>query len=114
MAISKESFSASTDGRRILLANTATTIHTAAATGTLDDIHLNIVNTSAVRVRATIQFGGTNTEDVWEVDIEPDGQGLTWIVRGDHLTNGVLLRALGATTNVLSAGGWVVRDTGSA
>ena len=112
MSITKIPFSASTNGRRISLADSATTIHTADATAT-DSIYLNISNLTITTELCTIQFGGvTNPDDLFQINIPPNGEGYWWVIKGDVLTNSLLLRALGATTDALQAGGYVLRDTG--
>ena len=57
---------------------------------------------------------GANPDDLIQIDIPPNGEGYWWVIKGDHLSNSLVLRALGTVTNVLTAGGYIIRDTGSA
>ena len=113
MPVTKIKLSESTDGRRILLGTAPTTVHIAAASDD-DSIWLNFHNSvDNATERVTIQWGGvTAIQDFIKFDVPPEGGGLWWAVKGDLLTGGVLLRCFSETNNVVTAGGWVLRDTG--
>ena len=115
---SKEKLSASTDGRGILVAATAssgTTIHTASTTTTTEDeVWLYCQNTSATSVKLTIQWGGTTSpNDDIEVTVASES-GLMLVVPGLILVGNatpLVVRAFAATTNVLTIHGYVNRIT---
>lgn len=114
MAYTKVKLSGSTDGRQIKVVATATagtTIHAANATA-LDEIWLWAINTSAVPVKLTIEYGGTTApDDLIEQFIEPES-GLVAIVPGSSpLTNSVVVRAFADTANVVEIQGYVNRIT---
>lgn len=112
---SKRKLSASTDGKGILVAATATpgtAIHTAVSgTADLDEIYLKAVNTSASAVKITVEFGGvTAPNDHIEYTV-PAEDGLHLIIDGLLLHNGATVAAFAATANVLVIHGHVHRIT---
>lgn len=115
---SKEKLSASTDGKSILVAATAspgTTIHTATTVTTTDDeIWIYAQNTSASAVKLTIQWGGTTSpNDDIEVTVAAEA-GLMLVIPGLILVGNatpLVVRAFAATTNVLTIHGYVNRIT---
>ncbi len=111
----KRSLSASTNGRGIKVAATATPgtlIHTALdseAVNEWDEITLRAVNTSASAVKLTIEWGGTTSpDDLVELTI-PAESGFTDVIPGHVLQNGVEVRAFAATANVIVMHGYVNR-----
>lgn len=104
--------SGSTDGRRILIAATATPgtlIHTAHATS-IDRLWLYIHNSSTSLVKITIELGGTSSpNDLIEFTV-PIEAGNALLIPGLPVTGGVAVRAFAGTTNVLTVGGFVLRD----
>lgn len=117
MPVLMKKLSGSTDGRRILVAATAsagTTIHTAVAStnaNTWDRIYLNATNSSTLAVKLTIEFGGTTSpNDTIEVTIPPES-GQVPLIAGDILQNGTIVRAFAATGSVLTIGGHVFAVT---
>lgn len=111
----KRKLSASTDGRGILVAATATPgtlIHTALSSVSAnewDEVWIKAVNTSASAVKLTIEWGGTTSpNDQVEVTI-PAESGFTEVIPGHVLQNGALVRAFAATTNVIVIHGFVNR-----
>lgn len=110
---SRVKLSASTDGRMIKVAATAsagTTIHTAHATS-IDEIHLWAVNSDTAARKLTIEFGGVSSpDDLIELEIPPES-GLIPILPGLILTNSLLVRAFAASANVVLIGGFVNRIT---
>jgi hypothetical protein len=111
----KRKLSASSDGRGIKVAATAspgTLIHTALASVAAvewDEIWLRAVNTSGSAVKLTIQWGGTTSPDD-EVEITiPAESGFTEVIPGHVLQNVVEVRAFAATANVIVMHGFVNR-----
>lgn len=111
----KRKLGASTDGRGIKVAATATPgtlIHTAIASKAAnewDAIFVQAVNTSASAVKLTLEWGGTTSpDDQVEITI-PAESGFTEVIPGHLLQNGVEVRAFAATTNVIVLHGYVNR-----
>ena len=109
---SKQLLSGSTNGKGIKIANTATTVHTAVAgTSDIDEIWLYAVNSSGSDVKLTVEWGGTtDPDDHIEVTITAEA-GLTLVAPGIPLQNGLIVKAKGATTNVILIHGYVNRIT---
>ncbi len=83
---SKLPFSASTQGRGIVLSTTTTNIHaTGSSTSVLDEVWLYAHNTSTADLKVTIQFGNTATGDLIESIVKAES-GLFLIVPGLVLT----------------------------
>lgn len=112
----KQILSASTDGRGIKVAATAssgTTIHTGSTTATtLDEVWLYAVNTSTTAVKLTVQWGGTTaTDDDIEQTI-PGESGLVLVAPGLIIkgnATALVVRAYAGTTNVIVIHGYVNR-----
>jgi len=111
----KRKLSASTDGRGIPVAATAspgTLVHTALtnlAANEWDEVWLRAVNTSAAAVKLTIEWGGTTApDDQVEITIPPEG-GFTEVIPGHVLNNAREVRAFAATANVIVLHGFVNR-----
>jgi len=111
----KRKLSASTDGRGIPVAATAspgTLVHTALtnlAANEWDEVWLRAVNTSAAAVKLTIEWGGTTApDDQVEITIPPEG-GFTEVIPGHVLNNAREVRAFAATANVIVVHGFVNR-----
>src|SRR5262245_21348221 len=111
----KRKFSASTDGRGIKVAATAspgTLIHTALSSlsaNEWDEVWLYAQNTSGSSVLLTVQWGGTTSPDDSIAVTIPSQSGLTQVIPGLVLQNGVEVRAFAATANVLVIHGFVNR-----
>ena len=96
--VAKRKLSASTDGKSITAAATAspgTTIHTATTSvvsGTWDEIWLYAANLDPVDRILTIQLGGTATTDAITVTI-PSLAGRFLVVDGAILQNSAIVRA---------------------
>lgn len=109
----KRLLSASTNGRPVKVAATATTgttIHT-AVTGTtdIDEIWLYAVNSDTTVRKLTLEWGGTTSpDDLIEEDI-PAESGLFLIAPGLTLQNGLLVTAFAETANVILIHGFVNR-----
>ena len=114
-------FSASVQGRRILVAATATPgtlIHTTGSgvsTVVYDRLFIDACNLDTVDRALTIEFGGmTAPDDTITVTIPPKS-GLVIVVDGDLLagdgSSGLNVRAFCPTTNVVTVGGFVMRVT---
>lgn len=113
----KVQLSGGANGRNIKVAATGTPgtlIHTAtAAASTLDEMFLDAINTSAVSVKVTVEFGGvTAPDDLIEFTVPPE-DGPYSLVRGYPIDNGVLVRAFAATGNVVTINGFVNRIVGA-
>lgn len=106
--------SGSTNGRGILVAQTATagtTIHTAVAGGSsFDEVWLYAHNTSNASVKLTLEWGGVSSpNDHIEITIPAEGNGLVLVAPGILINNGLLVRAFAATGNVINIFGYVNR-----
>jgi len=109
---SKLPFSGSTNGKAILVSQTATAgnlIHTAqSGTAGLDEIWLYASNNGDTTVKLTVEYGGVNAADHIELNI-PGESGLVLVVPGLVLNNAQIVRAFAGTTNVISISGYVNR-----
>ena len=111
---SKLTLSASTDGRPILVAQTATagtTIHTASSnTSIYHEIWLYAQNTDTTNRKLTIEFGGvTSPNDLIEQTIGAEA-GLVLVVPGLVIKGNatpLVVRAFAATANVVTISGYV-------
>jgi|TARA_B110001454_G_scaffold190783_1_gene190150 hypothetical protein len=115
---SKELLSASTDGRAIKVAATATAgtlIHTGSTTATtIDELWLYAVNTDATDRKLTLEWGGvTVPDDLIEITIGAEA-GLVLLAPGLLIkgnSTALLVRAFAATANVVDIHGYVNRIT---
>ena len=115
---SKEILSGSTDGKGVLVVQTATagtTIHTGSATATTyDEIWLYAVNSSASSVKLTLEWGGVAApNDHIESTIAAES-GLVLLTAGLILKGNatpLVVRAFAATGSVISIFGYVNRIT---
>lgn len=112
----REKLSASTNGRGIKVAATAstgTTIHT-TGTAAKDEIWLYAYNSATTPQLLTIQFGGTTSvDDDIKLNI-PSQSGLTLVVPGLTIVpsgSAITVYAYAATTNVVTIQGYVNRIT---
>ena len=111
----KRKLSASSDGRGIKVAATATPgtlIHTAlenVAANEWDEVWLRAVNTAGSAVKLTIEWGGTTApDDLIEVTI-PAESGFTEVISGHVLQNAREVRAFADTADVVVIHGFVNR-----
>ncbi len=111
----KRKLSASSDGRGIKVAATATPgtlVHTATesiAANEWDEVWLQAVNTSGSAVKLTVEWGGTTAPyDQVEITI-PAESGFTKVIPGLVLQNGREVRAFAATADVIVVHGFVNR-----
>lgn len=110
----KQKLSASTDGRAIKVAATATagtTIHTGSATATTyDEVWLYAQNTSTTAVKLTIEWGDTTSpDDLIELTVQPEA-GLVTIAPGLLIKGNatpLVIRAFAGTANVITIHGFV-------
>jgi len=113
MAITKQFLSASTNGRPVKVAATATagtTIHTADSTAK-DEIWIWAINTDSVVKKLTIEFGGTTApDDLIEQPVFGES-GLVLVVPGLILSNSLVVKAFAETANVVNLVGYVNRIT---
>lgn len=111
MAITREFFSASVNGRPILVAAVATAgtlIHTAHATAK-DEIFMWAANFSGAAIALTVEWGGvTSPADLVEMSI-PSKDGPHLIIPGLSISNSLLVRAFAGTTNLLNIMGYINR-----
>ena len=115
---SKELLSASTDGRAIKVAATATAgtlIHTGSTTATtIDEVWLYAVNSDSTDRKLTLEWGGvTVPDDLIEVTIGAEA-GLVLLAPGLLIkgnSTALLVRAFAATANVVDIHGYVNRIT---
>lgn len=108
--ITKVKLSASTNGRGIKVAATATAgtaVHTAHATA-LDEVTLYATNTDSVDRVLTIEWGGvTSPDDLIKMTI-PAGETVL-VVPGLIVTGSVAVAAFAAAANVINVFGYVNR-----
>ena len=115
---SKELLSASTDGRSIKVAATATAgtlIHTGSTTATtIDEVWLYAVNSDSTDRKLTLEWGGvTVPDDLIEITIGAEA-GLVLVAPGLLIkgnSTALLVRAFAATANVVDIHGYVNRIT---
>lgn len=109
----KRKLSGSTDGKPILVVATATpgtTIHTAVAgttAGTFDEIWLYAYNGHTTTVTLTIEYGGATVPDQNIIITLAAKAGLTLIVPGLLLQNGMVVKAFADVANVITLSGFV-------
>lgn len=111
---SKQLLSGSTNGRGILVAQTATAgtlIHTAVSgTSSFDEVWLYAHNTSGTTVKLTLEWGGvTAPNDHIEINVGSEGTGLILVAPGILLQNSLVIRAFAGTASVLNIFGYVNR-----
>jgi len=114
----KKILSASTDGKSIKVAATATagtTIHTGSATATtLDEVWIYAVNSSTSSVKLTIEWGEATAPDGnIEVTILPEA-GLVTVIPGLLLkgnATALVVKAFAGTANVICINGYVNQIT---
>jgi hypothetical protein len=115
---SKELLSASTDGRAIKVAATATAgtlIHTGSTTATtIDEVWLYAMNTDSADRKLTMEWGGvTVPDDLIEITIGTEA-GLVLVAPGLLIkgnSTALLVRAFAASANVITLHGYVNRIT---
>ena len=120
-AVTQIPFSGSTQGRRILVAATATpgtlihTTGTPAYTSQYDRLFINAMNYDTADIVLTIEFGGTTSPDDLIAVTLPSKSGIVIVVDGDLLAgdgaSGVNVRAFAGTGNKVTIGGFVMRVT---
>jgi hypothetical protein len=114
----KNILSGSTNGRAIKVAATGssgTTIHTGSTTTTtIDEVWLYAVNSDALQVKLTVQWGGTTAvDDDIELNV-PAESGLVLVVPGLLIKGAgtaLVVRAYADTANVVTIHGFVNRIT---
>lgn len=108
----EEILSGSTNGRAILVSQTATPgnlIHTAiAGTASEDNLWLYAASKHTAAVEITVEYGGVTTADQIIVSIPPK-EGLILVIPGLPLNGGVVVRVFAAIANVISVVGMVHR-----
>lgn len=105
--------SGSTNGKGIKIAATATAgtlLHTAVSgTSSLDEIWIYAVNSSTSSVKLTIEWGEATAPDGNIEQTIPGEAGLTLVVPGLLLQNGLTVRAFAGTANVIVCHAYVHR-----
>jgi hypothetical protein len=110
---SKTNLSASTNGKQIKVAATATAgtlIHTAqSGTSGWDELWIYAVNSSAAAVKLTIEWGETTSPDgLVEIYVGPES-GYVLVIPGLIIQNALDVRAFAGTANVIMINGYVNR-----
>jgi hypothetical protein len=112
----KLTLSASTDGRAIKVAATATpgtTIHTGPSVATtIDEIWLYAMNTDTVARKLTVEWGGTSAPDDLIEILLPAEPGLVLIAPGLLIKGNatpLLVRAFASAANVVTIHGYTHR-----
>jgi|TARA_R110002020_G_scaffold292379_2_gene507787 hypothetical protein len=108
---SKELLSASTNGKGILVAATATAgtlIHTAVSgTTDIDEVWLYAVNAHSADIKLTLEWGEA-TEPTGNIEqTVPFESGLMLLVPGLLLQNGLTIKAFAGTANEVVIHGYV-------
>lgn len=111
MALAKTKLSASTDGKQIKIAATATAgtlLHTAVTgTASFDEVWLWVTNADTTDRKLTIEWGEATAPD-GNVELTiPAESGPVLVIPGWLLQNALTVRAFAATANVLVANGFV-------
>lgn len=111
MAATLGLLSGSTNGKQIKVVATATagtTIHTATAgTGQIDRVWLYAVNSSAVPVKLTLEWGEATAPDGnIETTIQPES-GYVLLTSGMPIQNGLVVKAFADTASVIMISGYV-------
>ena len=107
----KNKLSGSTNGMAVKVvatATTGTTIHTAVAgTSSWDEVWIYATNNDAAAVNLTLEWGTTTAAD-GNIQLSiPSKSGLTLVIPGLILQNGLLLTAFAGTANVILLTGYV-------
>ena len=109
-AFTKKILSGSTNGLPILVAATATlgtTVHTAVAgTSSMDEIWLYATNNDSTAVNLTLEWGTATAYGNIVLSI-PAVSGLTVVIPGLLLQNGLVVTAFASVTNKISISGYV-------
>jgi hypothetical protein len=112
----KLTLSASTDGRAIKVAATATpgtTIHTGPSSASeIDEVWLYAMNTDSVQRKLTVEWGGTSSPDDLIEILLPAEPGLVLIAPGLLIKGNatpLLVRAFAATADVVTIHGYTNR-----
>lgn len=109
----KYAFSGSTSGKAVKVsatATTGTTIHTAVSgTSSWDEVWLYATNNDAAAVNLTLEWGTTTAAD-GNIQLSiPAKSGLTLVLPGLILQNGMVLTAFAGTADVILITGYVNR-----
>jgi len=113
---SKAKLSASTNGRPVVVAATATAgteIHEAGGgsdSGAIDEIWLYATNIDTSEIELTLEWGDAAVTDNIKISI-PSKSGLTLVSPGIILTGGLTLKAFAGTASKILLFGYVNRVT---
>jgi len=114
----KKILSGSTDGKAILVVQTATagtTIHTGSATATtLDEIWIYAVNTSASAVKLTLEWGEATAPN-GNIELSVPAESGLYLITAGLLIKGnatpLVVKAFAATASVICIHGYVNQIT---
>lgn len=111
--LSKLKLSGSTDGKGIKVTGNGTgstvTVHTAHATS-LDALYVRAYNDDSAAILLTLEMGAaTDPDNVIEMSIPGGGVGLIPVLKGEVLTNSLVLKAFAGTVNKIVLYGFVHR-----
>lgn len=111
--VTKQKLSGSTDGKGILVVQTAsagTAVHAATSSTTTewDEVWLWATNTDTVARKLTLELGGTGAGNLVEITI-PAESGPVLVVPGWTFQNSAALAAFAASANVINLHGYVNR-----
>lgn len=98
----------------VATATAGTTIHTAVSgttDGSYDEIWLYAYNGHTTTVTLTIEYGGATVPDQNIIITLASKAGLTLIVPGLILQNGLVVKAFASVANVITLSGFVNRIT---
>lgn len=114
-AYGKRPLSGSTNYRQIKVAATATAgtlIHTGVSgTSDSDEVYLQATNNDTVSRTVTLEWGGVSSPDDLFTITLPAKSGLTPLVKGNCIQNGLVIRAFASAANVVCIQGYVNRIT---
>lgn len=94
----------------VATATAGTTIHTAVAgttAGTFDEVWLYAYNGHTAAVTLTIEYGGATVPDQNIILSLANKSGLTLVVPGLILQNGLVIKAFASVANVVTLSGFV-------
>ena len=108
----KYPLSASTNGKGVLVAATAstgTTIHTAVSgTSAWDEVWLYATNNDTASHNLTLQWGSTSAQDNIQLAV-PAQSGMTLVIPGFILQNGLVIYAFSDAANKITIQGYANR-----
>lgn len=111
---SKLPLTGSTNGKGVLITSVTspgTLLHTAVSgSASFDEVWLYAMNTASSTVSLDVQYGGTATADLIEINI-PGESGLVLVVPGLYLNNSLEIRGFTTSASTITMHGYVNRVT---